>query len=71
MSNGFVTRLLRETCSYLINDYGPIAYSRVISAIVTSIGMLIDVHSREGNTKCRHTFAHAGEIRRMLSTLGP
>jgi hypothetical protein len=54
----------------LVNDYNLIAYGRIVSAIPSSISMFTQLPSRENNAKLRNTFAHIGEVIRMLTTFG-
>ena len=57
--------------AYLIYDYGVVAYRRIIGTILTRVGVLADIPSRESDAKLLDTTAHVGKIGRMLTSLGP
>jgi hypothetical protein len=57
--------------AYLIYDYGMVAYRRIIGTILTRVGVLADIPSREGDAKLLNTAAHVGKVSRMLTSLGP
>jgi hypothetical protein len=54
----------------LINDDGLVAYSRIISTILTRVGVLAKIPSREHYAKLGHTITHGSEVSRMLSSFG-
>ena len=57
--------------AYLINNYGVVAYRRIIGTILTRVGVLANIPSRESNAKLLDATAHVGEVSRMLTSLEP